>query len=155
MKKIYSILLVPIALILFSGCSKDIFKNYDDRIDGTWRLDDVDRIGIGSTSLTFTEGRFIFTPAGKLEYTDRFGGLYQGSWDIRKHNVQGNCNTDNDGNRQCDDRSVRSLQITAIDFQSRDVKSEYFDEIVFTGTNTFKAYIYLSSRTYVFRFRRE
>ena len=155
MKKIYLAILVPLTFILFSGCSKDIFKNYEDRIEGVWKLDDVDRIGIGSSSLTFTEGRFIFSEPGKLEYTDRFGGLYQGSWEMRRHNIPGDCNTDNNGNRQCDDRNVRSLQITAIDFQTRDVKSEYFDEIVFTGTNTFKAYIYLSSRTYVFRFSRE
>ena len=155
MKKIYFSLLIPLMLVLFTGCSKDILKDYEDRIEGTWRLDDVDRIGIGSSSLTFTEGRFTFTEPGKLEYTDRFGGLYQGSWQIRKRYVQDNCDTDNNGNRQCNDRKVRSLQITAIDFQTQDVKTEHFDEIVFTGTNKFKAYIYLTARTYVFRFTRE
>jgi hypothetical protein len=155
MKKIYSFLLIPLMLILFTGCSKDIFKNYEDRIEGTWHLDDVDRIGFGSSSLTFTEGRFTFSAPGKLEYTDRFGGLYQGSWEIRKQFIQGNCNTDDNGNRDCDDRDVRSLSITAIDFQTRDVKTEHFDEIKFTGTDKFNAYIYLNSRTYVFRFRRE
>jgi hypothetical protein len=155
MKKIYTFLLIPLMLILFTGCSKDIFKNYEDRIEGTWRLDDVDRIGFGSSSLTFSEGRFTFIAPGKLEYTDRFGGLYRGSWEIRKQFIQGNCNTDDNGNRDCDDRDVRSLSITAIDFQTRDVKTEHFDEIKFTGTDKFNAYIYLNSRTYVFRFRRE
>ena len=155
MKKIYSTVFVALVLIAFSGCSKDVFKNYEDRIEGIWRLDDVDRIGIGSSNLTFTEGRFTFMEPGKLEYTDRFGGLYQGSWEMRRHNVQGNCETDNNGNRQCNDRNVRSLHITAIDFQTREVKSEQFDEIVFSGTNSFKAYIYLNARTYVFRFSRE
>jgi hypothetical protein len=155
MKKIYSLVLLPLAIILLAGCSKDVFKNYEDSIEGSWRLDDIDRIGIGSSSLSFTEGRFIFTEPGKLEYTDRFGGLYQGSWEMRRHDIQGDCTTDENGNRNCNDRNVRSLQITAIDFQTRDVKTEYFDEIVFTSTNKFKAYIYQGSRTYVFRFSRE
>ena len=155
MKKIYTAVLIPITIVFFSGCSKDIFKNYEDRIEGAWRLTDVDRIGFGSSSLAFKEGKFIFNAAGNLEYTDPSGVLYQGSWNMRRHNIAGNCNTDNNGNSQCDDRNVRSLQITAIDFQTRDVKTEYFDEIVFTSTNKFKAYIYLASRTYVFKFRRE
>ena len=155
MKKIYSTVFVALVLIVFSSCSKDIFRNYEDRIEGTWRLDDVDRIGIGSSSLTFTEGRFTFLEPGKLEYTDRFGGFYQGSWEMDRRTIQGDCEIDNNGNRHCDDRNVRSLHITAIDFQTRDVKSEHFDEIVFTGTNSFKAYIYLNARTYVFRFTRE
>lgn len=155
MKKLYTSLFISVSLLMVTGCSKDIFKDYEDRIEGTWRLDDVDRIGFGSSSLTFTEGRFTFNGAGKLEYTDRLGGLYQGSWEIRKHRIQGNCDTDNNGNRDCDDRNVRELTITAIDFQTQDVKTEHFDEIKFTGTNKFNAFIYLNSRTYVFRFRRE
>jgi hypothetical protein len=150
MKKIYSTLLIPLTLIVFSGCSKDIFKNYEDRIEGTWRLDDVDRIGFGNTSLSFTEGRFTFIEPGKLEYTDRFGGLYHGSWEIRKQTIPGNCD-----NGDCNDRNVNALSITAIDFETRDVKTEHFDEIKFTSTNNFNAYIYLNSTTYVFRFRRE
>jgi hypothetical protein len=155
MKKIYSAVLLPFAIIVSSGCSKDILKNYEDRIEGSWRLDDVDRIGFGSSSLPFTEGRFIFSSGGKLEYTDGSGVVFHGSWDMRRHVIRGNCDTDNNGNTQCDDRNVRSLQITAIDFQSQNVRTEHFDEIVFTGTNRFKAYIYLSARTYVFKFRRE
>jgi hypothetical protein len=154
MKKIYAVLL-PFAIIISSGCSKDILRNYEDRIEGNWRLDDVDRIGFGNSSLPFTEGKFIFSLGGKLEYTDGSGVKYDGSWNMRRHSIRGNCNTDNNGNRECDDRDVRSLQITAIDFQSQDVRTEHFDEIVFTGTNRFKAYIYLSARTYVFKFRRE
>lgn len=151
MKKIYSTVLIPAVLIISSGCSKDVFKNYEDRIEGTWRLDDVDRIGFGSSSLPFTEGRFIFMDAGKLQYVDQSGIVYSGSWDMRRRRIPGNCN----GNQDCDDRNVRSLQVTAIDFQSQDVRTEYFDEIVFTGTNRFRAYIYLTGRTYVFKFRRE
>jgi hypothetical protein len=150
MKKIYFYLLIPLSLVIFTGCSKDIFKNYENRIEGTWRLDDVDRIGFGNTSLVFTEGRFTFMEPGKLEYTDRFGGFYQGSWEIRNQLLRGNCD-----NGDCNDRNVKTLSITAIDFQTRDVKTENFDEIKFTGTDKFNAYIYLNSTTYVFRFRRD
>ena len=150
MKKIYPFLLVPLTLIIFAGCTKDIFNNYEDRIEGTWRLDDVDRIGFGNASLTFTEGRFAFIEPGKLEYTDRFGGLYRGSWEIRNQMLRGNCE-----NGDCNDRNVKTLSITAIDFETRDVKTENFDEIRFTATDRFNAYIYLNSTTYVFRFSRE
>jgi hypothetical protein len=155
MKKIYLAILIPITFIISLGCSKDVLRNYEDRIEGTWRLDDVDRIGFGSSSLPFKEGRFIFSPNGKLEYIDRAGVLYDGSWDMHRRVIRGNCDTDNNGHRQCDDRNVRTLQITAIDFQTRDIRTEYFDEIVFTGANRFKAYVHLTGRTYVFRFRRE
>lgn len=150
MKKLYLSLLIFTTIIFLSACSKDIFKDYEDRIEGTWRLDDVDRIGIGTSNVTFTEGRFTFIEPGRFEYTDRFGGFYEGSWDIRKQRIRGNCD-----NGDCDDRNVKSLSITAVDFQTRDLKTEYFDEIKFTGTNKFNAFIYLNSRTYVFRFRRE
>lgn len=155
MKKIYFAVLISCAFIIASGCSKDALKNYEDRIEGSWRLYEVDRIGFGSSSLPFTEGRFSFSPGGKLVYTDMSGALFDGSWDMHRRTIRGNCDTDNNGNRQCNDKNVRSLQITAINFQNRDVRTEYFDEIVFTGTNKFKAYIYLTSRTYVFRFRRD
>jgi len=150
MKKIYSTLLIPLSLIIFTGCSKDVFKNYEERIEGTWRLDDVDRIGFGNASLTFTEGRFTFMEPGKLEYTDRFGCLYQGSWEIRKQTIRGNCD-----NGDCNDRNVNTLSITAIDFGTRDVKTEHFDDVKFTATDKFNAYIYLNSTTYVFKFRRQ
>ena len=150
MKKVYSYLLIPLILIIFTGCSKDIFNNYEDRIEGTWRLDDIDRIGFGNAYLSFSEGRFTFLEPGKLEYTDRFGGLYHGSWEIRNQVFRGNCDEGD-----CSDRNVKSLSITAIDFDTRDVKTEHFDEIKFTSTHRFNAYLYLNNTTYVFRFLRE
>lgn len=157
MKKVYFFLILLFSLSSFSGCSKDFLKRYEDRVEGgVWRLTDVDRIGWGGStfSLSFRDGQFIFSEGGQLEYTNSAGETYEGSWNIRRDWVRGNCYTNEDGYRNCDDRYVRSLHITAVNFTTQDVRSEYFDEIIFTGTNRFKAYIYSGSRSYVFRFRR-
>ena len=154
MKKLYSLTLL-LSLLLFLGCSKDFLKRYEDRIEGTWQLTDVDRIGWGgSTSgVTFRDGLFTFSDNGGLEYVSTTGQVYQGSWDLRRDWVSGRCYTDEDGHYECDDRYVRSMHVTAVDFTNQDIRSEYFDEVVFTSTNRFKAYIYTGSRSYVFRFR--
>jgi hypothetical protein len=156
MKKIYFISCLVLFFSLLVGCSKDFLKRYEDRIEGTWNLVDVDRIGLnGSTSgLPFRDGRFTFSDSGSLEYISTSGDTLQGSWDIRKRWMTGNCFTDDNGNYNCNDRYVRSMQVIAINFISQEVRSEFFDEIIFTGTNRFKAYIYTGFSTYVFRFRR-
>lgn len=156
MNKFYFFSFLIILTIAWSGCSKDFLKRYDDRIEGgVWRLTDVDRLGGGSTgNLPFRDGQFAFYDDGKLEYTNSQGELYQGSWDIRRDWTRGQCYTDEDGRYECDDRYVRSLRVTAVNFTNQDILSEFFDEIIFTGTNRFKAYIYTASRSYVFRFRR-
>jgi hypothetical protein len=69
------------------------------------------------------------------------GRQYRGSWNIRREWVQ-------------EDRRVNALLISAVEFNQQDVKTEYFDEIVFTSTNHFKAFIYSGFHTYVFHFRR-
>ena len=157
MMKLYFFPVLMISFFLLTGCSKDFLKRYEDRIEGgTWRLTDVDRIGWGggSENLPFREGQFVFMENGTLEYTNNNGELFRGNWDIRRRWTSGQCYTDENGNYECNDRQVKSMQVTAINFTTQDVRSEFFDEIIFTGTNRFKAYIYSGSRTYVFRFRR-
>lgn len=153
MKKIY-----PLVLLLFvvAGCSKDFLKRYESRIVGTWRLVDVDRNGIGgsSSNQTFTEGEFVFSENGDLLYTTSAGDVYNGSWDIRRERRSRGCSTDNNGNTDCDNSQVKTLFITAVNFASQHIKTEYFDEMIFTGTNRFKTYIHSGLHTYVFYFRR-
>lgn len=153
MKKLYSLSTLFVILISFTGCSKDILKPYDDRIEGVWELTDVNKVGWGSTNLNFTDGRFTFYGNGQVEYEDGYGGFYEGRWDIRTRSIP-DCYIDENGNSVCDGRSVRTLSINVTDFVTHDVRSEYFDEIVFTGTNRFKAYLYDGNRTYVFKFQR-
>jgi hypothetical protein len=141
MKKIY-LLIVPCILLLITACSKDFLKSYDKRITGgTWELHDVDNFGIGSRyNAPFTNGFFTFLSSGELEYRDTRGNVYEGTWDIRYDRQQ--------------DPQIRRLTITVTDFNTRDVLSESFDNIEFTGTNRFKALINNGSRTYTFRFKR-
>jgi len=148
MKKIYSILFVS---FLLAGCSKDFLKSYENRIEGVWRLVDVDRRGFGGSisQLPFQSGQFTFRDGGQLDYQDDAGNLYEGSWDIRREWVSGNCNGNN-----CDDRQVKALNIVAINFLTQEIRSEYFEEMQFTGTDRFNAYIYSGAHTYIFRFRR-
>lgn len=154
MKKVYTLALLSFALFL-SSCSKDIFKNYEDRIEGTWELTDIDRIGWGNFYFPFSEGgSFVFHQSGRLEYIDQTLQVHDGSWNIQYDMIRGDCYTDANGDYECDDRQVKSLDIQTVDFSTRQVRSEHFDEVRFTGTDSFNAYIYNGSTTYTFRFRR-
>lgn len=141
MNKLY---LFPIffIFILFNSCSKDILKPFEDRVIGQWRISDVNRLGIGGSAseLRFTEGQFIFNEDGTLEYTDVNGVTFNGSWDIQKRMIDGNY--------------LRTLQLTAVDFNTQRVISEYYDDMNFRGTNHFVAKITAPTRTFITHFRR-
>jgi hypothetical protein len=141
MKKLY-LLFLPLLFIIAAGCSKDFLKHYDDRIEGgTWTLQDVNSFGLGSRySLAFTSGSFRFLDNGELEYVDDQGNLYQGSWNIRKEFLP--------------EQTRRQLHVSVVNFQTQELMSEIFDDMQFTGTDRFKAFIYAGSRTYTFKFRR-
>src|SRR5688572_9510678 len=137
MKKIYPLVLLPCLYVVLAGCSKDFLKNYEDRIDqGTWELFDIDKRGIGSGNMPipFTGGFFQFDPSGNLFYTDQNGNEYEGSWDMGTRTSQ-DCSTDDDGNTNCTTNQVRTMSLTAINFQTQNVKSEFFEEIRFTSTD--------------------
>ena len=154
MKKLYILISFTIILLPVS-CSKDFLKSYDKRIRGTWRLTDIDRYGFGSTSRQFSSGLFTFSDDGELTYVADNGDTSTGSWNIQRRWSQGNCYMDDNGNRNCNDRYIRSLAISVVNFSTQQFKAEYFDEIVFTGTNKFNAIINLGAGACVFRFRRQ
>ena len=141
MKKVY-ITVIAFSFIFFIRCSKDFLKSYEHRIVGTWTITDVNRVGLGgsTSNLPFKQGTFDFNNDGSLVYTNLSGAVYKGSWDIRK--------------KWTDDKHVQSLQITAVDFVSQNVLTEYYDDINFTGTNHFKATINSGAHAYVTHFRR-
>jgi hypothetical protein len=143
MGKHYTLILSAFSLLLVAGCSKDFLKPYEDRIEGgTWELHDIDRRGIGGGGYdpVFTGGRFNFFDNGELHYVDEAGNEYEGTWSMRKYDTG--------------DGRVRSLTITAIDFNSQRVRFESFDDMQFSGTNRFHAFVYSGGKTWVFRFRR-
>jgi hypothetical protein len=145
MRKIYFLSYI-LLFLLFSGCSKDFLKRYDERIIGTWQIDEVNKIGFGGNinSLPFREGSFRFNADGTLVYTSPSGSVFNGTWDIQKKTVSSG-----------DDSNVyHSLQITAVNFTTQQVFGEYYDDINFTGTNHIKARIILDTRTYVTHLRR-
>jgi hypothetical protein len=131
-----------LSFVMFSGCSKDFLKRYDKRIIGTWNITDVNRFGIGGSTdnIPFGDGTFTFNEGGTLTYVNSANATYQGSWDIVKKNIG--------------DETVRSLQVTAIDFAAQQVLTEYYDDINFAGTDHFKANIISGFHTYVTHFRR-
>ena len=143
MNKFYTTTIALSTLFLFESCTKD----YTERIIGTWKLEDVDRRGWGgsTSNLPFKDGSFEFQQGGTLIYTNTSGQIYKGSWDIRQEYYY-----DSDGNRQ----SSSALEITAINFTTQEVRSEYFNEIVFRSNSTLRAYIHSGSHTYVYRFER-
>ena len=140
MKKLYASLLL---LLLFTGCSKDVLKPYDERIIGSWRISDVDRYGIGgsTSNLPFREGTIRFENGRTLSY-ENSSGSYEGSWDLVKK-------------YEDDGESERSLQITAVDFTGRSVLTEYYDNIQFRSTDHFVAEKQSGTHTYVTHFRRD
>lgn len=140
MKYLYSFSLLVAVTFLFTSCSKDVLKPYDDRLEGTWELTDVYKVGFGHSDIAFDGGLFTFYSSGQLDYQDGYGGLYEGDWDIRRINT--------------DEGTIKTLKVYGVDHHTGDIISEYFDEMVFTGTNRFEAYIYDGARTYTFRFSR-
>ena len=139
MKKIY---FASLALLTLTACSKDFLKRYDDRIQGNWYISNVNRIGIGGNfdDLPFREGSFIFNGDGTLTYTDQFGNVSNGTWDIQKRNVDGHV--------------VRTFQITTVNFNTQLMRSEFYDDMQFRSTNHFVATINTSLRSFVTHFRR-
>jgi hypothetical protein len=140
MNKHYTLILL--LAFSFAGCSKDFLKPYEDRVEGgTWELHDVDRRGIGGGyDPPFTGGRFNFFSGGELTYIDAAGNVYEGSWSMRKYNGS--------------EGRVRQLSVTAIDFTNNRVLTENFDDMQFSGTDRFRAFVYTGNRTYIFRFKR-
>ncbi|MCS3801994.1 hypothetical protein [Niastella sp. OAS944] len=141
MKKIY-ITLFPILLLIASSCSKDFLKSYDRRITGgTWELYDINNFGVGSRyNARFTNGKFTFESSGDVTYVNDQGETFTGSWDIRNY-WQG-------------ENRLQTLYISVINYQTQQMISEYFDDMQFTGTNRFKAFVNTGNRTYTFKFKR-
>ena len=152
MTKLYTFAFMFGLVLFLSGCKKE---RYAERIIGTWELVDVDRVGGGSTgSLPFRDGRFTFEESGGLTYIASNGDVYSGNWDMDRKNIQGNCYTDDDGYTNCENRVARTLQVSMANFSTQDVLSEYFDEIIFSSNNRFRAVIYGTTRIFRFDFRR-
>jgi len=108
---------------------------------GDWVISDIDGFGFGSSSnLPFSENEtFSFADNGDLKYTSN-GEVYKGSWDIRKVFKE--------------DNTTQSLHITAVNFGSQNVRTEYFNDLQFTTSNRFKAFINIGTKTYVYHFVR-
>ena len=140
MKKIYFSFIIPVFLL--SACSKDFLKPYDDRIVGKWRISDVDRVGIGGSTdqLSFREGEFVFNEDGSLVYVNVSGDTLNGHWDIQKRTIH--------------EETIRTLQLTAIDFNSQVMKAEFYDDMQFRSTDHFVGKVQQTLRTYVTHFRR-
>lgn len=109
---------------------------------GTWKISDIDRFGLnGADALPFKENDLLtFGEDGALTYQQE-NKTAQGSWDIQRIATE--------------DDSKKALQITTIDFNNQQVRSEYFNDMTFTGTNRFTAFIEYNTRMYVYRFVRQ
>ena len=141
MKKLY-FTVVLFSSLFFLACSKDFLKSYDKRIVGTWRIADVNRIGLGGSSdnLSFREGTFNFNGDGSLTYTSSSGAVFEGHWDIQR--------------RQFGNQEQRTFELTAVDFTNQKVLTEFYNEIQFRSTNHFVAHINSGARSFVTHFRR-
>lgn len=141
MKKGYT-LLVLFSFLLLAACSKDFLKSYDKRILGNWYIADVNRTGFGGSTATlpFRAGYFAFADNHTLTYTDEAGNMFSGSWKIVK--------------KRGDDETVQTLQVTAVNFTTQQVLTEYYDDMSFVGSDHFKATTISGAHSYVTHFRR-
>jgi hypothetical protein len=139
MKKIYPFFFFTVLLV---ACSKDFLKSYDRRIIGSWYIADIYRFGIGGRfdEPAFRSGTFLFKKDGTLTYTDAGGNVYEGSWNIQKRNVN--------------NETIRTFQVTAVDFNNQQVRSEFYDRINFRSTNHFAASVNTNYGSLVTHFRR-
>ncbi len=141
------------AVLLLSSCSKDALKSYENRLEGgRWRLEKVTEIGF-PRSIDILSGSYRFYDDGRMTYDDHSGSFFEGEWNLHKY-WYSSCFWAESGGTICDDQYFRELSIFAVDRYSSEQIRIHFDNIQFTGTNTFKAYIYERTGTYVFRFRR-
>ncbi|MBZ4190948.1 hypothetical protein [Niabella beijingensis] len=135
-------------LLAVSACSKDAFKRYEKRIIGDWQVEEIKSYGFGSLRIDFGEGDYRFSEDRSFSFTGRTGTEYRGKWEIRKYWEGGNCD-------DCSSDRIRTLMISAVNDQSGELKSDYFNDIQFTGTDRFNATMANGSRTRVFKFRRK
>lgn len=128
MKKLY-LLLIP---FLFSSCL--VFRvNYEDKIAYTWKLERVKTSRWDKAeNMTFSGGVFRFYPSGNLEYANEQGRVYTGSWKMRYIRVQ---TSDSSGS------TATNLYVTVVDFENHELKSEIFDDLIFSGPDAFRAYL--------------
>lgn len=143
MKRIFLPAMLLIFMSILQGCSKDFLRRYEKRIIGTWRITSINTFGIGGNShtLPFPDGTFAFNNDGSLLYRNLSGEEFTGTWTIDK------IFDDNDGTR-------RSLHVTAVNHSTQEILSEYYQEMIFLGTNHFKSTIESRLTTYVTHFRR-
>ena len=143
MKKIYALALLFFILFQYS-CSKEPTQSYDERIIGTWKISGVK--GGNISNLPFTGGTFTFYANGSLDYLNAVNTTFKGSWDVIEKEVYNEIDNYNE--------TIYSLQVFAIDFVNQQVLTQYYDEMEFTSTNSFRAKIISGSRTYETFFER-
>jgi hypothetical protein len=136
--------MLPILLLLvvLAGCSKDVLKPYDDRIVGTWRIADVNRRGIGGDfdDVAFREGSLTFQEDGALVYQHPSGATYRGHWNIVKKFIG--------------DDVQRTLQLSVVNPLTQEFRTQFYDEMVFWGTDHFRAVSVFGIQSYATHFRR-
>ncbi|HUR10393.1 MAG TPA: hypothetical protein VM012_03440 [Flavitalea sp.] len=142
MKNIYFATVLISLASLQLHCSKDVFKRYEKRILGTWRIVDINKVGIGGNSsyLPFRDGTITFNEDRSLVYRPLSGEIYDGHWDIDKDWE--------------DENERRTLLITAVDFAGQHVLTEEYEQMNFRSTDHFVGRITNGFEAYVTHFRR-
>jgi len=135
------------ALLVFTGCSKDIFDRYEKKILGDWEAEGIDSYGSGSLPVNFGQGSYHFSGDKSFTFTNLRGIQYNGKWRIQRYGSTDDCSG-------CSSDNIRSLLVSAME-GSGDLKSDYFNQISFSGTDRFSATMMNGTRTGVLKFRRK
>src|SRR5687767_10872979 len=79
MKKIY-LAFIPFILLFLIACKKDKPEAYDTLLtSSTWEL--YDYYAPNYINPSFVDGTINFFPGGRVEYIDKSGNTYNGTWD--------------------------------------------------------------------------
>ncbi|MCX6317475.1 MAG: hypothetical protein NTW29_09310 [Bacteroidetes bacterium] len=138
------------ALFLISACTKSL----EDRLIGSWKLDEAYRkVFLGRDHFTtgYEDGVFTFFENGNASYIGN-GDTLNGYWraDNYTHSYY------NNGSGQWDSRSMRYLRLHLINFAQNKFLDWEFDDFSFrNGHRTIKAEQYSISNDRVYEFVRQ
>jgi hypothetical protein len=137
-------------LFTLTSCSK-YFTAPEDRLEGTWKLNNVIREGSWrreTINTGYENGLFNFYNNGSAQYEDNAGRL-NGRWNLQRTN---HGYYDANGNYREENNLIFSINLA--DFRNNDYLRLDFDDCWFNGSSRFIAVYYTASYQYRYEFVR-
>lgn len=145
---------IPLSILLLSLVLFSCSKSYEDRLIGSWKLEDAYRkVFLGRDHFTtgYEDGVFTFLENGNATYTS-ISDTLRGYWRADNYNHS----YYNNGTGQWDSRYMRYLRLHLVNFAQNNFLEWEFDDFSFkNGHRTIKAEQYSLSNDRVYEFVRQ